>query len=126
MLSNGRKVAMPQLSMASVISPGRMPATAQLAVLLPMFLIILSGCQSMPPKHIDVSPSSSILGVDVSFPVAWSPDPHLGAVFFIKEPPGGGQQAVIEVIPASWIRKTRAYLLNPEPGNYYVRRRPEI
>ena len=27
---------------------------------------------------------------------------------------------MIEVIPASWIRKTRAYLLNPEPGTYYV------
>jgi hypothetical protein len=106
--------------MVSVISSGRMPETTQLAILLPIFLIILSGCQSMPPKHIEVSPSSSVLGVDVSFPVAWSRDPYLGAVFFVKEPPGGGQQAVIEVIPASWIRKTRAYLLNPEPGIYHV------
>jgi hypothetical protein len=27
---------------------------------------------------------------------------------------------VTKVIPADWIRKTRAYLLNPEPGTYYV------
>jgi hypothetical protein len=111
---------MPQLFMISVFSSGRIQATVRLAALLPILLIILSGCQSMPPKHIEVSPSSSVLGVDVSFPVAWSPDPELGVVFFIKEPPGGGHQEVIEVIPASWTTKTRAYLLNPEPGTYYV------
>jgi hypothetical protein len=74
----------------------------------------------MPPKHIEVSPSSSVLGVDVSYPVAWTLDPRPSTVLFIKEPPGGNLQEVFEVIAASFIRKTRAYLLNPEPGTYYV------
>jgi hypothetical protein len=111
----------------SVISSSRAPATVQLAVLLLAFLIILSGCETMPPKGIEVSPSSSVLGVDVSFTVdlfhpSWAPNwqRHLGTVLFIKEPPSGGLQGVTEIVAASWIRKTRAYLLNPEPGTYYV------
>ncbi len=131
MLSNGRKVAMPQLSMVSVISSGRMPATLQLAVLLPIFLIILSGCQSMPPKHIEVSPSSSVLGVNVDFTVydymdrvtralgrATNSLPLLAGVVFLKEPLHG--RLAPKLIPASWIKGSRAYLLNPEPGTYFV------
>ncbi len=67
-----------------------------------------------------MSPSSSVLGVRVSFPMAFGPDMDLGTVFFIKEPPDGGLEGVTEVVAASWIRKTRAYLLNPEAGPYYV------
>jgi hypothetical protein len=131
MPSNGRKVSMPQLSMVSVISPGRMLATLQPAVLLPILLIILSGCQSMPPKHIEVSPSSSVLGVNVDFTYydyydrvtralarATNSIPLLAGVVFVKEPLHG--RLTPELIPASWIKGSRAYLLNPEPGTYFV------
>jgi hypothetical protein len=108
-----------------------MPGTVQLAVLLPIFLTILSGCQSMPPKHIEVSPSSSILGVDVDFTAHLSSvgramvrvmnsGPFLGGVVFLKEPLHGRPGAAPELIPASWIKGSRAYLLNPEPGTYSV------
>ena len=82
-------------------------------------LLCLAGCQAMPPKDIRVTPASSILGVDVVFPVP-GPDLRLGGVFFLKERSGGGLNGVDHVIPASWINGSRAYLLNPDPGIYYV------
>jgi hypothetical protein len=42
-------------------------------------------------------------------------------VFFLREPSGGGgPEDRGEIIRASWINGERAYLLNPEPGTYYV------
>ncbi len=122
---------MTHLSMVSAIASDRMPAKVQLALLLPISLIILSGCQSMPPKHIEVSPSSSVLGVNVDFTVydyydrvtralarATNSLPLLAGVVFLKEPLHG--RLAPKLIPASWIKGSRAYLLNPEPGTYFV------
>jgi hypothetical protein len=120
---------MPQVFMISVFSSGRIQATVRLAALLPILLIILSGCQSMPPKHIGVSPSSSVLGVDVDFAAhlsgfgralgrATNSLPLLAGVVFLKEPLH--DRLAPKLIPASWIRGSRAYLLNPEPGTYFV------
>ena len=107
---------MSQLPSVSAIASDRTPGkTFQLALLLPISLIIISGCQSGPPKEIEVSPSSSVLGVETCPTIG-----SLTSVLFIKEPQGGDLQGVTETIAASWVRRSRAYLLNPEPGTYYV------
>jgi hypothetical protein len=75
----------------------------------------------MPLPNLPVSSSSSILGVDVVHLAHLLPDPHPDDVFFLREPSGGGgPENRGEVIRASWINGKRAYLLNPEPGTYYV------
>jgi hypothetical protein len=74
----------------------------------------------MPLPNLPVSSSSSILGVDVAYTNWPLPDLRPVGVFFVKALPGGRLQEGAEVIPASWINGTRAYLLNPEPGTYYV------
>ncbi len=102
-------------------------------VLLSTLLPFISGCQSMPPKHIEVSPSSSVLGVDVDFMAHYSgvnramsnfmkAGPVLAEVVLLKEPLHGRlePEEIPELIPASWINGSRAYLLNPEPGTYSV------
>jgi len=119
----------PRLSTVSVISPNRVPATLQLAALVSISLILLSGCQSMPPERFEVSPSSSVLGVDVDFAAettgflrtlarVTNSLPRLAGVVFLKEPLHGSLAP--RLIPASWIKDSRAYLLNPESGTYFV------
>jgi hypothetical protein len=75
----------------------------------------------MPPIDIPTSSSSAVLGVDVVHVVHLLPDMRPDDVFFLREPSGGGgPENRGEVIRASWINGKRAYLLNPEPGTYYV------
>ena len=81
--------------------------------------LFLSSCQSVPPMEIPVSPNSSVLGVNVTFPLPLSPDPVLTGVVFLKEP-GHDQLEEADLVPASWITGSRAYLLNAEPGTYLV------
>ncbi len=89
-------------------------------MLVAALVLLLSSCQSVPPKEIPVSPDSSVLGVDVAFPVPLSRDPVLTGVVFLKEPLHGRLEEAPELIPASWIKGSRAYLLNPQPGAYLV------
>jgi hypothetical protein len=75
----------------------------------------------MPPIDIQTSSSSSVLGVDVVHVVHLLPDMRPDDVFFLREPSGGGRaENRGEIIRASWINGKRAYLLDPEPGTYYV------
>jgi hypothetical protein len=87
---------------------------------------LLSGCQSAPvTTGVPISPSSSLLAVDVLFPAPLSRDPSLVQVFFMKGPIHDGQGELPEPIPATFVKWSRAYLLDPEPGSYpWWRSRP--
>ena len=80
-------------------------------------LPLLSGCQSAPDP-VDISPSSSLLAVDVLFPTPLGRDPSLVQAFLVKGPIHVGTQEIPELIPASFVKGSRAYLLDPEPGTY--------
>ncbi len=97
-----------------------MPEKLQFGMLSAALTLLLSSCQSVPPTEIPVSPDSSVLGVDVTFPLPLSPDPVLTGVVFVKEPCHGQLAEAIDLVPASWIKGSRAYLLNAEPGTYSV------
>jgi len=89
-------------------------------MLVVALVLLVSGCQSVPPSEISVSPDSSVLAVNVAFPLPLSPDPVLTGVVFLKEPLDGRLEDATELVPASWIKGSRAYLLDPEPGTYLV------
>jgi hypothetical protein len=97
-----------------------MPRRLRCSTLLAALVLLLSSCQSVPPTEIPVSPDSSVLGVNVAFPVPLSRDPILTGVVFLKEPRHGQLEEAIDLVPASWIKGSRAYLLNAEPGTYLV------
>jgi len=82
--------------------------------LLPM----LSACQSPPGPHSSVSETSSVLAVDVRFPSPLGRDHSLVQAFFVKGREDTGAGALPELIPATFVKNSRAYLLDPEPGNY--------
>ena len=84
------------------------------------FLALLSGCQSVPVTDVSISPTSSLMAVDVLFPAPRSRDPSLVQVFFMKGPIHDGMDELPELIPASFVKWSRAYLLDPEPGTYSV------
>lgn len=89
-------------------------------LIFPILFALGTACASLPPKEYTVTPTSSILGVEVEFPgFLWVKRPPV-QVFFVKAPRRGDLNRITEVIPASWIKGNRAYLLNPEPGDYYV------
>lgn len=79
---------------------------------------VLSGCQSVPGTDVSIPPTSSLLAVDVLFPVPLGRDPSLVQVFFVKGPIHDGPDGLAEPIPASFVKWSRAYLLDPEPGTY--------
>jgi hypothetical protein len=81
---------------------------------------LLSGCQSLPATDVFISSKTSILAVDVLFPIRLSRDPSLVQVFFVKGPIHGGLDELPELIPASFVKWSRAYLLDPDPGTYSV------
>ena len=84
------------------------------------FVALLSGCQSVPRADISISPKSSLLAVDVVFPAPLSRDPSLVQVFLMKGPIHNGLDELPELIPATFVKESRAYLLDPEPGTYSV------
>ena len=84
------------------------------------FVALLSGCQSVPVTDVSISSQSSLLAVDVLFPAPLSRDPSLVQVFFMKGPILDGPGELPEPIPASFVKRSRAYLLDPEPGSYSV------
>lgn len=81
-------------------------------------LSLLSGCQSTPGGDVFISSRSSLLAVDVLFPFPMSRDPSLVQVFFVKGPIQEGLFELPELIPATFVKRSRAYLLDPEPGTY--------
>jgi len=56
--------------------------------------------------------------VDVVFPVPLGRDPDLVQVFFVRGSIHRGSQELPEFIGASFVKGSRAYLLDPEPGTY--------
>jgi hypothetical protein len=58
--------------------------------------------------------------VDVVFPAPLSRDPSLVQVFFARGPIHGGLEELPDLIPATFVKWDRAYLLDPEPGTYSV------
>jgi len=84
------------------------------------FVALLSGCQSVPVTAVSLPPSSSLLAVDVLFPAPLSRDPSLVQVFLMKGPIHDGLDELPELIPATFVKWSRAYLLDPEPGTYSV------
>ena len=83
-------------------------------------MALLSGCQSAPVTDVSISSQSSLLAVDVLFPAPLSRDPSLVQVFFMKGPVLDGPDEIPELIPATFVKWSRAYLLDPEPGSYSV------
>ena len=81
---------------------------------------LLSGCQSVPVTGVSISPTSSLLAVDVLFPAPLSRDPSLVQVFLLKGPIPNERDELPELIPATFTKGSRAYLLDPEPGAYSV------
>jgi hypothetical protein len=78
---------------------------------------LLSSCQSIP-TDVSISSRSSLLAVDVLYPIPLSRDPSLVQAFFVRGPVHGGLKELPELIPASFVKWSRAYLLDPEPGTY--------
>jgi len=94
----------------------RLPWLAWLA--LAALLAPLSGCRSAPVGEVAISPVSSLLVVDVRFPVALRQDPALVQVFLVRGPIHGSLKPLPELVPASFVKRSRAYWLDPEPGTY--------
>lgn len=81
-------------------------------------VLLASGCQATPLADVSISPKSSLLAVDVVFPVPLGRDPSLVQVFLVKGPIRRGRKDPLELIAASFVKGSRAYLLDPEPGTY--------
>jgi hypothetical protein len=78
---------------------------------------LLSGCRSIP-QDVSISSKSSLLAVDVLFPIPLSRDPSLVQVFLVKGPIHGELEELPELVLSSFVKNSRAYLLDPEPGTY--------
>ncbi len=81
-------------------------------------MAFVSGCQSTPAPERSLPPKSSLLAVDVVFPAALSRDPLLVQAFLVRGPIHGGLKELPELIPPSFVKRSRAYWLDPEPGTY--------
>lgn len=80
-----------------------------------LWLVLGSSCQSTPAPEGLISPESSLLVVDVVFPARLSRDRSLVQAFFARD---GAPDELPEFIPATFVKWSRAYLLDPEPGTY--------
>ena len=89
-------------------------ALAWLAVAL-----LAAGCQSTPSEKVSISSRSSLLAVDVVFPAPLR-DPALVQAFLVKGPIHGGMPELPELVPPTFVKRSRAYWLDPEPGTYSV------
>jgi hypothetical protein len=67
---------------------------------------------------VSISPASSLLAVDVLFPAPLSRDPELVQAFLLKGPIPADAEELPELIPATFVKGSRAYLLDPEPGTW--------
>ncbi|MDJ0847976.1 MAG: hypothetical protein QNK04_06355 [Myxococcota bacterium] len=89
-------------------------ALAWLAVAL-----LAAGCQSTPSEKVSISSRSSLLAVDVVFPAPLR-DPALVQAFLVKGPIHGGMPELPELVPPTFVKRSRAYWLDLEPGTYSV------
>jgi hypothetical protein len=96
---------------------GRSRKTSRLLLLWTALLPLLPGCQSIPAP-VSLPPTSSLLAMDVLFPIPRSRDPSLVQVFLVRGAIRVGMEALPELIPATFVKNSRAYLLDPEPGTY--------
>jgi hypothetical protein len=80
-------------------------------------LASLAGCQSLPARD-DVRGGSSVLAVDVRFPFPLGRDPTLIRVFLVQGPIHAGMEELPPLVATSFVKGSRAYLLDPEPGTY--------
>lgn len=96
---------------------GHLPRSLRWLLLSAALAPLLSACESVP-TDISISSRSSLLAVDVLFPAPLSRDPSLVQAFFVKGPIHGGMVELPELIPATFVKWSRAYLLDPEPGTY--------
>ncbi len=99
---------------------GQSSRSARTLLLCLALVSLLSGCQSAPVTGVAISSASSLLAVDVVFPAPLSRDPSLVQVYFARGPIHGGQEELPDLIPATFVKWDRAYLLDPEPGTYSV------
>jgi hypothetical protein len=83
-----------------------------------VLVLLLEGCGSVPFVGSPLPSDSSLLAVDVRFPVPMGRDPELVGVFFVRGPIHAGMKHDPEWIPASFVKGARAYLLDPQPGTY--------
>lgn len=99
---------------------GMSPASGTSRLLLAWMTLVplLAGCRSAPATDVSISSRSSLLAVDVLFPEPLSRDPSLVQAFFVKGPIHGGMEELPELVPATFVKWSRAYLLDPEPGTY--------
>jgi hypothetical protein len=79
---------------------------------------LVSGCQSPPPADVSISPKSSLLAVEVVFPAPLSRDPSLVQALLVKGPIHRGLKEIPELIAPSFVKGSRAYWLDPDPGTY--------
>ena len=86
--------------------------------LVSLLAFLLSGCQSVPAPGVSLSSEHSLLAVDVQFPAPLSRDPSLVQVFFVRGTIHDGLDELPDLVPASFVQWSRAYLLDPEPGTY--------
>ena len=96
----------------------RTPGTPRCLLSWVALVQLASGCQSTPVADVFISAKSSLLAVDVVFPVPLGRDPSLVQIFLVKGSIHGGWEELPELIPASFVKGSRAYLLDPEPGTY--------
>lgn len=94
------------------------PPAVRPALCVIIIVLLLAGCQSRPARRVAISSQSSLLAVDVLYPFPMSRDPALVQVFFVRGPVDRG--FLPELIPATFVKGSRAYLLDPEPGIYGV------
>ncbi|MGI9592815.1 MAG: hypothetical protein ACR2P8_15710, partial [Myxococcota bacterium] len=97
---------------------GRPFGSARLLGLWLALALPLSACQSTPGTEVSISSESSLLAVDVVFPVTLGRDPDLVEAFVVKGPIHAGLRELPELIPASFVKRSRAYWLDPGPGTY--------
>jgi len=96
------------------------PAAPRIRRLWPWLglLALLCACQTPPGPHSSTSATSSVLAVDVRFPTPFGRDHSLVQAFFVKDRVDAEREAPPEIIPATFVKNSRAYLLDPEPGSY--------
>lgn len=103
-----------------MLGPSPTGVATRPAALALLLLLALAGaaCQSPPPAgEVVVDERSSMLAVEVHFP-AFGRDPSLVRAWFVRGPIHAGLPELPPLVPATFVKDSRAYLLDPEPGTW--------